>query len=72
MACEDALVVFFASRDELGWVGTAITDISQSFSLTDTASASVLRLTPGWTITTDTGKFWVDGIGRQVVAMGES
>ncbi len=65
---EDALVAFFASRDTLGWVGTAITDVSQSFSQTDTASASLLRLTPGWTITTDTGDFWVDGIARQVYA----
>ncbi len=70
MGYKDALVVFFASRDTLGWVGTTITEITQSFSLTDTASASLLRLSPGWTITTDTGSFWVDGITRQIVAMG--
>ncbi len=65
----DALVAFFASRNQLGWVGSSITQISQGFYRTDLASANLIRLTPGWKITTDTGDFWVNGMTSGVSSL---
>lgn len=62
----DALVAFLGSRDALGWVGATVTDVEQGYCRSDTASAAVVRLAPGWAISTDTGDFWVDGITRTV------
>lgn len=62
----DALVAFLGSRDTLGWVGASITDVTQGYCRAETASAAVVRLVPGWHISTDTGDFWVNGISRQV------
>lgn len=62
----DALVAFLGSRDNLGWVGASITDVVQGYCRAETASAAVVRLVPGWVISTDTGDFWVNGITRQV------
>ena len=67
----DALVAFLGSRDALGWVGASVQDLRQGYVRAETASASVVRLTPGWRISTDTGDFWVNGITRQVTAMEE-
>ena len=62
----DALVAFLGSRDTLGWVGASVTDVAQGYCRAETASAAVVRLVPGWRISTDTGDFWVNGISRQV------
>lgn len=62
----DALVAFLGSRDALGWVGSSVTDVAQGYCRAETASAAVVRLVPGWRISTDTGDFWVNGISRQV------
>ena len=62
----DALVAFLGSRDALGWVGASITEVTQGYCRAETASAAVVRLVPGWRISTDTGEFWVNGITRQV------
>lgn len=58
----DAMVNFFASRNDLAWLGSSINQVSQGFIRADMASVTVLRLTPGWKISTDTGDFWVNGI----------
>lgn len=62
----DALVAFLGSRDALGWVGASVTDVTQGYCRAETASAAVVRLVPGWRVSTDTGDFWVNGISRQV------
>ncbi len=62
MGYVDALVAFFASRNQLAWLGSSIDQVSQGFIRSDMASVAMLRLTPGWKIATDTGDFWVNGI----------
>lgn len=62
----DALVAFLGSRNALGWVGASVTDVVQGYCRAETASAAVVRLVPGWRVSTDTGEFWVNGISRQV------
>lgn len=69
ISCADALVSFLSSRDQLGWVGSMVTDVTQGYYRLDTASAAVIRLVPGWRITTDTGAFWVNGISREVLSL---
>lgn len=68
ITCADALVVFLDSRDELGWVGAAVTELTQGYLRAETASAAVVRLTPGWRIATDAGAYWVNGMTREVTA----
>lgn len=68
ISCADALAAFLASRDTLGWVGSTITAVEQGYVRAETASAAVVRLTPGWLISTDTGRFWVNGLTREVSA----
>lgn len=69
ITCADALVAFLGSRDQLGWVGGAVTNVAQGYLRVETASAAVVRLAPGWQITTDTGIFWVNGITREVQSL---
>jgi len=69
VSCADALTAFLASRDKLGWVGSAITGVGEGYLRSETASAAVVRLTPGWRIATDTGVYWVNGITREVSAL---
>ncbi len=68
-SCADALVAFLGSRDALGWVGAAVQEVSQGYLHVETASAAVVRLVPGWRVSTDTGAFWVNGITREVSAL---
>ncbi len=68
-SCADALVAFLGSRDALGWVGAEVTEVSQGYLHVETASAAVVRLVPGWRVSTDTGAFWVNGITREVSAL---
>lgn len=69
ISCSDALVAFLGSRDALGWVGSAVTQVTQGYYRAETASAALVRLVPGWRISTDTGSFWVNGITREVSAL---
>lgn len=69
ISCADALVAFLGSRDTLGWVGSAVVDVAQGYLRAETASAAVVRLIPGWRLTTDTGAFWINGITRGVTAL---
>lgn len=68
-SCADALVAFLGSRDALGWVGAEVREARQGYLHMETASAAVVRLAPGWRISTDTGAFWVNGITREVSAL---
>lgn len=65
----DALVAFLGSRDALGWLGSTVTELTQGYFKAETASASVIRLIPGWRVVTDTGAFWVSGVTREVSAL---
>ncbi len=65
-SCADALVAFLGGRDQLGWVGAELSGVSQGYARVETASAAVVRLVPGWRISTDTGDFWVNGVTREV------
>ena len=69
ISCADALVAFLSNRDALGWVGSSVTGVTQGYLRTETASATLVRLVPGWQISTDTGSFWVNGITEQVTPL---
>lgn len=71
-SCADALVAFLGSRDALGWVGAEVSEVRQGYLHVETASAAVVRLIPGWRVSTDTGAFWVNGITREVSALEQS
>ena len=60
----DALVVFVANRDSLGWVGGAVTALEQGY--VPALYSGVLRLKPVWRIITDTATYEVDGLTRNV------
>ena len=64
----DAVVAFLAQRYTLGWVGSAITSITQGYVRSETAAAAAVHLTPVWLLETDTGVFQVNGITREVIA----
>lgn len=68
-SCADALVAFLGSRDALGWVGAEVREVRQGYLHVETASAAVVRLVPGWRVSTDTGAFWVNGITREVATL---
>ena len=63
-----AVVAFLAQRYTLGWVGSAITSITQGYVRSATAAAAAVHLTPVWLLETDTGVFQVNGITREVSA----
>ena len=64
----DALVTFLSARYDLGWVGSAVTAMEQGYVRSETAAAAVVRLTPVWRLTTDTGVFLVNGITSEITA----
>lgn len=70
LSAADALVAFLSARNDLGWVGSAVTAMEQGYLRSETAAAAVVRLTPVWRLDTDTGSFCIDGISGQVTAMG--
>lgn len=66
ISAADALVSFLDARYALGWVGSAVTNIQQGYVRTESATASVVRLTPVWQLETDTGLFQVHGMTGDV------
>ena len=64
----DALLDFFASRMELGWVGSRIESVVQGYVLSESAAASTVQIVPAWQIETDGGTYYVDGVTRAVTA----
>lgn len=71
-SCADALAAFLGSRNALGWVGAEVKEVCQGYFHVETASAAVVRLVPGWRVSTDTGGFWVNGITREVLALEQA
>lgn len=68
ISAADALVAFLSARYDLGWVGSAVTAMEQGYVRSETAAAAVVRLTPVWRMTTDTGVFLVNGITGEITA----
>lgn len=68
LSAADALVSFLSARFDLGWVGSAVTDMEQGYLRSETAAAAAVHLTPVWKLTTDTGSFYVDGISGEITA----
>ena len=66
LSAADALIRFLSERFSLGWVGSSLTAMEQGYLRSETADASVVRLTPVWRLETDTGSFYVEGISGQV------
>lgn len=66
ISAADALVAFLSARYDLGWVGSAVTAMEQGYIRSETAAAAVVRLTPVWRLTTDTGVFLVNGITGEI------
>ena len=63
---QDALTAFWSSRPEVGWIGSRIVSVEQSFMLTDSDAPAAVRLRPCWAVTTDCGEYFVDGLDRTV------
>ena len=66
LSAADAVVAFLAARYDFGWVGSAITAMTQGYIRSETAAAAAVHLTPVWHLTTDTGVFQVDGLTGEV------
>ena len=66
ISAQDALLAFYGSRMETGWVGSQITGITQGYTAKAAMLEHTLALTPCWRIETDTGAFLVDGITAAV------
>lgn len=66
ISATEAVVAFLAARVDLGWVGSAITQLEQGYLPADAAS---VRLTPVWKLSTDTGSFFVNGLTEEVTSI---
>ena len=66
ISAQDALIAFYGSRMETGWVGSRITGMTQGYTAKAAVLEQTLALTPCWRIETDTGAFLVDGITAAV------
>ncbi len=69
ISAADALVAFLSARVDLGWVGSAVTGMTQGYVRSETAAAAAVHLTPVWRLETDTGSFDVNGITGEVTAV---
>lgn len=65
ISCADALLALLSKLGEQGWVGSRITAVEQGYRYADSAAAAI-RLAPYWRIVTDTGTFFVAGVGGEV------
>lgn len=66
ISAEDALLAFYGSRMETGWVGSRITGMTQGYTAKSAVPEQTLALMPCWRIETDTGAFLVDGMTAAV------
>lgn len=66
ISASEAVVAFLSARLDSGWVGSAITGLEQGYFRAD-ETLSVMRLTPGWKLSTDIGSFLVNGLTREVI-----
>ena len=69
ISAADALVAFLSARVDLGWVGSAVTGMTQGYVRSETAAAAAVHLTPVWRLETHTGSFDVNGITGEVTAV---
>lgn len=60
----EAVVAFLGARVDLGWVGSTITGLEQGYLPADLTG--LVRLLPGWKLSTDTGCFYVNGVDGTV------
>ena len=56
-----------ARRDALGWVGSAVTGLTQAYLPSDQAGTGI-RFVPVWLVETDAGSFFINGITREITA----
>lgn len=68
ISAQDALLAFYGSRMETGWVGSSIIGVTQGYTAKAAVEPQTVRLTPCWRIETDTGAFLIDGITAAVSA----
>ena len=61
------LARLLAGRDALGWVGSAVTGLTQGYLPSDLAGTGI-RFVPVWLVETDAGGFFINGITREITA----
>ena len=64
----DALARLLAGRDALGWVGSAVTELTLGYLPSENAGTG-MRFVPVWRIETDAGSFYVNGITREITPL---
>ena len=64
----DALARLLAGRDALGWVGSAVTELTLGYLPSENAGTG-MRFIPVWRIETDAGSFYVNGITREITPL---
>ena len=57
-----------AGRDALGWVGSAVTELTLGYLPSENAGTG-MRFVPVWRIETDAGSFYVNGITREITPL---
>ena len=62
-----SLTELLARRDALGWVGSAVTGLTQGYLPSDLAGTGI-RFVPVWLVETDAGGFFINGITREITA----
>ena len=67
ISAADALAQLLARRDALGWVGSAVTGLTQGYLPSDLAGTGI-RFVPVWLVETDAGGFFINGITREITA----
>ena len=63
-----ALARLLAGRDALGWVGSAVTELTLGYLPSENAGTG-MRFVPVWRIETDAGSFYVNGITREITPL---
>ena len=62
------LARLLAGRDALGWVGSAVTELTLGYLPSENAGTG-MRFVPVWRIETDAGIFYVNGITREITPL---
>ena len=62
------LARLLAGRDALGWVGSAVTELTLGYLPSENAGTG-MRFVPVWRIETDAGSFYVNGITREITPL---
>ena len=67
ISAADAPAQLLTRRDALGWVGSAVTGLTQAYLPSDQAGTGI-RFVPVWLVETDAGSFFINGITREITA----